>query len=460
MKNLLKIAGVCLTLFDNPNLGDPITYDSLPDEIVTDIGDDIEKFIETAEYWDKFAHHSTVKKGHKKFSYRRLIRPDVKPDEVHEMAELVAPRPTKIALATFEKSVGNYGENGEYTREDLMFHLDNTVLSLSATLKEKMRQVLDIVKGKQFISSRAIISYDTSLVNTLDNAAIIFRKNEVNRWANGYYLAHFTPEMWKKFKGEVRALGQSLDEKTKVAINGKEEEFHVYGDWMFSITTSKVLYKSATVQILVLQGRRGIDGESGVEVSKMEGYGKTEFGDNGLGDGLIYDEDGNLVNDKNKQKGSCYVNALGVGAGISDDLAILNCDVTVNEIKGSAIPTAALNRFVSKSGNEHEITASAGTKTHFVYTGARYDATASKYYANGNTILAVKVVADEGEAFSGGAAPASDNWTVTYKETSAGDSLNAEILAVVKGSVDYDTVIVRVPDHCYSFTIASAATAD
>lgn len=351
MKKLFKtlVVGVNLHLFDNPNLSDPITYDSLPDEAVTDIGDNIEKFIETAEYWDKFCHHSTVKKGHKKFSYRRLIRPDVRPEDIHEMAELVAPRPTKIALATFEKSVGNYGENGEYTREDLMFHLDNTVLSLTSTLKEKMRQILDLVKGKAFVSSRATITYETSLLNTLENAAIIFRKNEVLPWANNYYLAHLTPEEWKQLKAEVRANKESLDEKTKVAINGKEEEFAVYGDWMFSISTSKVLYKNATTQILVLQGRRGIDNESGVECSKMEGYGKTEFGDNGLGDGLIYDEDGRLTNDKNKQKGSCYINALGVGVGISDDLAILNCEVTINEVSGTTIDLAERHGYKSTS---------------------------------------------------------------------------------------------------------------
>ena len=349
MTNLFnKVIGINLQLFANPELSDPITRTSLPDEVVTDIGENIEKFIETAEYWDRFCHHSTVKQGHKKFSYRRLIRPDVRPEDIREMAELVAPRPTKIALATFEKTVSNYGENGEYTREDLMFHLDNTVLSLTATLKEKMRQVLDLVKGKVFVSSRAIITYETSILNTLENAAITFRKNEVNPWARNYYLAHLTPEMWKQLKAEVRANKESLDEKTKVAINGKEEEFAVYGDWMFSITTSKVLYKG-NKQILVLQGRRGIDNESGVEVSKMEGYGKTEFGDNGLGDGLIYDEDGNLTNDKNKQKGSCYINALGVGADISDDLAVLNCEVPVSAIAGTVINIAEKSGYVSTS---------------------------------------------------------------------------------------------------------------
>lgn len=328
---------------------DPIARSSLPDECVTDIGESVEKFLDGAEYWDRFCHKSTVKKGHKTFSYRRLIKPDVSPEDIHEMAELVAPRPTKIALATFEKSVHNYGENGEYTREDLMYHLDNTVLSLTATLKEKMRQVLDLVKGSAFVSSRAVITYDTSLLNTLENAAIIFRKNEVNRWANGYYLAHVTPEMWKQIKAEIRENKESLDEKTKVSINGKEEEFPVYGDWMFSITTSKVVYKSASAQILVLQGRRGIDNESGVEVSQMEGFSKIEFGDNGLGDGLILDEDGNLTNDKNKQKGSCYINALGVGVSISDDLAVLNCEVAVSELSKSIVDMAERSGFVSTS---------------------------------------------------------------------------------------------------------------
>ena len=81
----------------------------------------------------------------------------------------------------------------------------------------------------------------------------------------------------------------------------------------------------------------------------MEGYGKTEFGDNGLGDGLIYDEDGRLTNDKNKQKGSCYINALGVGVGISDDLAILNCEVTINEVSGTTIDLAERHGYKSTS---------------------------------------------------------------------------------------------------------------
>lgn len=346
-KLLNKVIGISLHLFDDPTLVDPITRTSLPNECVNDIAENIEKFIDGAEYWDRFCHHSVVKKGHKKFSYRRLIKPDVHPTDIHEMAELVAPRPTKIALATFEKSVANYGENGEYTREDLMYHLDNTVLSLTATLKEKMRQVLDLVKGHAFVSSRATITYGSTLLETLEDAAIIFRKNEVNRWANGYYLAHLTPEMWKQLKAEVRLNKESLDEKTKIMLNGKEEEFPVYGDWMFSITTSKVVYKDSGTQILVLQGRRGIDNESGVEVSRMEGYGKIEFGDNGLGDGLIYDEDGNLTNDKNKQKGSCFINALGVGVGISDDLAVLNCEVTINEVAKAAVNLAERTSFVA-----------------------------------------------------------------------------------------------------------------
>ena len=346
MENKFKLN---LQMFADPGLGEPITYDSLPDEAITDIGQTIEKFLDTAEYWDKFCHQSTVKKGHRNFSFRRLIRPDVRPEDIKPMAELVAPRPTKIALATFQKSVDNYGENGEYTREDIMFHYDDTVLSLAATLKEKARQKIDLVKGKAFVSSRAIITYDTSLLNTLENAAIIFRKNEVNPWANNYYLAHLTPEMWKQLKAEVRANKESLDEKTKVAINGKEEEFAVYGDWMFSITTSKVLYKDDANQILVLQARRGIDNQSGVEVSRMEGYGKTEFGDNGLGDGIIYDEDGNLVADKNKQKGSCYVNILGVGAAVSDDLSILNCVVPISRISGTVINVGEKTGYVSTS---------------------------------------------------------------------------------------------------------------
>lgn len=326
-----------------------VKYAELTDEHIKDIKRDVELFIKSEEYWDRFAHHSTVARGHKTFSSRRVIAPKVSKDEIQPRAEFIAPRPTKIAVATFEKTVQNYGDKAIYSREDLQYHFDDTVNIVSATLKEVAVQKLDIIKGKAFISSKAIITYDTSLLNTLENAAIIFRKNKVKRWDGVHYLAHLTPEMLKKLRAEIAAKHGEISEPTKKQLDDVATAIGSYGDFMFSVTTSDLLYKDDSTQILVLMGKRGIDGESPVDVAKLEGESNIELINNGLGSGILEDVDGNLTTDDNKQQGSIGINMDGLGAAVSDDLCILNCEVAVAAINGPALDLAERTGFVSTS---------------------------------------------------------------------------------------------------------------
>ena len=326
-----------------------VKYAELTDEHIKDIKRDVEMFVKTDEYWDKFAHHSTVARGHKTFSSRRVIAPKVGKDEVQPRAEFIAPRPTKIAVATFEKTVANYGDKAIYSREDLQYHFDDTVNIIAATLKEVAVQKLDIIKGKPFISSKAIVTYDTSLLNTLENAAIIFRKNKVKRWDGVHYLAHLTPEMLKKLRGEIAAKGAVLSEPTKKQLDDVATAIGSYGDFMFSVTTSDLLYKNDSTQILVMMGKRGIDGESPVDVAKLEGESNIELINNGLGSGILEDVDGNYTTDDNKQQGSIGINMDGLGAAVSDDLCILDCEVSVNAINGPVLNVAELTGYASVS---------------------------------------------------------------------------------------------------------------
>ncbi len=444
-----------------------VKYAELTDEHIKDIKKNIEMFAGSDEYWDKFAHHSTVPRGHKTFSSRRLIAPKIKPEDVKPRAELVAPRPTKITVATFEKTVENYGDKAIYTKEDLQFHFDDTVDNITATLKEIVVQKKDFIKGKAFISSRAIITYDTSLLNTLDNAAIILTKNKAKRWDNTHFLAHITPEQLKQLRAEISAKGVALSEPTKVELDSVATAVGSYGDWLFSVTTNDLMYKNATTQRLVLMGKRKIDGESPVDVSKLEGESDIELINNPLGSGVLYDEDGKITSDDNKQQGSVAINMDGLGSAVSDDLCILNCEVSVNEIKGSNLVTSDLTGYVSHSGNEIEVTLTPGTKTAITVDGARYDSTASKYYASGSTIISATVAATS--TYTLGSVTAA-NWSATYyrnkdeydADVAASATTNqktAEILAVVKTTANNDTVIVRVPQNAYKFTIACAATA-
>ena len=336
-----------------------IKYAELTDEHIKDIKRRVEMFVKSEEYWDKFVHHSSVPRGHRTFSSRRVIAPKVKPEDVVKRAEFVAPRPTKIAVATFERTVDNYGDKIIYSREDLQYHFDDTVDIAVATLKEIAVQKKDFIKGKPFIESRAVLTAETysaavagstlNLLATAEKAAIIFRKNKVKRWANGLYLAHITPEGLKRLREELAAKGVVLDEKTKVKLGEGLESVGQYGDFMYSVCTSELLYKDASNQYVVYMGKRAIDGTEPVDVAKLEGESDIELINNGLGSGILSDVDGNLTTDDNKQQGSIGINMDGLGADITDDLCILDCTVSLSGINEDIVALQDMHGYTSAS---------------------------------------------------------------------------------------------------------------
>ena len=329
-----------------------VKYAELTDEHIKDVKKGIEMFIESNEYWDKFVHHSSVPRGHKVFSSRRLIAPKVAKEDIKERAEFVAPRPTKIAVATFEKTVANYGDKAIYSREDLQFHFDNTVANIRATLQEIARQKLDLIKGKPFFESKATITAvgsPASILATAEKAAIILRKNKANRWDGVHYLAHITPECLNLLRAEVAAKGDRLSEPVKKELDGRTYDTYNYGDFMYSVTVSDLMYKNASTQYIVFMGKRGIDGTSPVDVAKLEGESGIEVINNGLGSGVLVDEDGNYTSDDNKQQGAVAINMDGLGACVSDDLCILDCEFTASETSRTIIDMADLSGYVSTS---------------------------------------------------------------------------------------------------------------
>ena len=329
-----------------------VKYAELTDEHIKDVKKSIEMFIESNEYWDKFVHHSSVPRGHKVFTSRRLIAPKVNKDEIKERFEFVAPRPSKIAVVTFEKTVANYGDKAIYSREDLQYHFDNTVANISATLKEIARQKLDFIKGEPFFKSKALITpvgSPASILATAEKAAIILRKNKANRWDGVHYLAHITPEMLNMLRAEISAKGDRLSEPVKKELDGRTYDVYSYGDFMYSVTVSDLMYKNASTQYIVFMGKRGIDGTSPIDVAKLQGESGIEVINNGLGSGVLVDEDGNYTSDDNKQQGAVAINMDGLGACVSDDLCILDCEFTASEIKGDPIDLADLSGYVSTS---------------------------------------------------------------------------------------------------------------
>ena len=429
-----------------------VKYAELTDEHIVDIKKNLEMFVPSEEYWDKFVHHSTVPRGHRTYQSRILIAPKVKESDITPRAEFVAPRPSKIAVKTVERTVENYGDKAIYSKEDLQFHFDDTVKSITATLKEIATQKLDFIKGAAFFKTRAILTAVTntnsssafynsnSILLTSEKAAIIFRKNKVKRWDGAHYLAHITPEGLAQLRAEIADRKEVLSEPVKKELDGRTYEFYTYGDFYYSVTAHDLMYKNDTTQYIIFMGKRQIDGESPIDVAKLQGESNIELINNPLGSGVLVDEAGNYTADDNKQQGSVAINMDGLGACVSDDLCVLKCEFSIDPVnmyatesnKSGFDATGNAAMFKSISGNFVELAVdTTGTNvTSITPVGYAYESSGT-YYAVGSTIVEFDAVFGTGYV--------ADTWTATYESTKS-----AEIVALLDSGAK---ALVRVPNN-------------
>ncbi len=427
-----------------------VKYAELTDEHIVDIKKNLEMFVPSEEYWDKFVHHSTVPRGHKTYQSRILIAPKVKESDIRPRAEFVAPRPSKIAVKTVERTVDNYGDKAIYSREDLQYHFDDTVKSITATLKEIATQKLDWIKGKAFISSRAVLTALTdsnsqqSILLTAEEAAIIFRKNKVKRWDGAHYLAHITPEGLRKLRAEIAARKEVLSEPVKKELDGRTYEFYSYGDFYYSVTAHDLMYftESGTEkQYVIFMGKREIDGQSPIDVAKLEGESNIDVINNPLGSGVLEDEAGKITADDNKQQGSVAINMDGLGACVSDDLCVLRCAFSINFVSDYVTDgndtmgfdvTGNKDTFVSKSGNEWTIVLGSGMTSEYTKT------VSGTVYASGSSLIKVTLASASVKA----------NWSATYDTNKS-----AKIVGYLDGN---KTILVEVPYEATTKTLTVA----
>ena len=423
-----------------------VKYAELTDEHIVDIKKNLEMFVPTEEYWDKFVHHSTVPRGHRTYQSRILIAPKVKESDITPRAEFVAPRPSKIAVKTVERTVENYGDKAIYSKEDLQFHFDDTVKSITATLKEIAVQKLDWIKGAAFLKTRAILtavpSGSPTILATAEEAAIIFRKNKVKRWDGAHYLAHITPEGLRKLRGEIAARGNTLSEPVKKELDGRTYEFYTYGDFYYSVTAHDLMYKNDSTQYIIFMGKRAVDGESPIDVAKLQGESNIELINNPLGSGVLVDAAGNYTADDNKQQGSVAINMDGLGACVSDDLCVLKCEFSIDPVNMNATESnksgfdatgnAAMLKSMSGNFVELAVDATDSHVTSITPVGYAYqDSTNNKYYGVGSTIVEFDAVFGSGYV--------ADTWTAKYESTK-----DAEIVALLDSGAK---ALVRVPNN-------------
>lgn len=324
----------------------PVMYKDLTDQQIAKIQKKLIYQAKADEYFDQFTEHEAWERGSKTMRVRKLILPIVKASEVAATQENVAPRPTKMAYATFQFAVENYDDRVDYTRESALYNFDDVVRDAGDTLSYKFTQKLDYIKGKPFVSSKALLTYDTSLIKTMRKAKIILQKNKAKPYKDGKYLMIASPEIINLLTDELETKGVALPEETKTDIINST----IYSKYGFIISEcpSDILQNSDTTTHMVIFMGRTQEGRLPVTTRTM---GDVEVYNDGLGSGIMLDEDGKVTNDANRQKGDVAMSALGLGAHIADDLCILDCKVTVATIAKTELAESARTGYVSTSSS-------------------------------------------------------------------------------------------------------------
>lgn len=329
-------------------------YDNMSELQVAEVKKYIETFAKNSEYFDKFCEHEDWKKGTKTIRYKKLVRPKVRPEDVVPSKEGIAPRPTKIAYATFEKTIENYNERFNYTDEAAEYSFSNVIADGSSTLAYKVSKKLDFIKGRPFISSRARIEAKATITETMRLAKAVLKKNEAKPWEEGHFLMMTTSEIVEKLEDELVAKGSSLslDEATKKEL--LNQGFKKKYGFLISECPSELFY-NGDEQYIVFIGRTP-EGKMPITVSQFHG---VEVFHNPLGSGVIADEDGKITDDANKQLGSIAMKVLGLGAAVNDDLCVIVCKFKADEVKGSELGENGRTGFVSADNGKTKLTLKA-----------------------------------------------------------------------------------------------------
>ena len=324
-------------------VNEAVKYAEMTDEQIAAIKRRIETFVKSNEFFDKLCNHEKWDRGSKTMKSRRVIKPKVEKSQVVAAAELVAPRPSKIAVETFSHSVDIYRDKISYSAEDVLYGYDDIVKIAGDTLGEIGVQKLDFIKGAPFIASACTASYATSYDATLGKIAIILNKNGAKPWKNGRYLAICSPETLLAIRAELRSASVNMGEPTKEDIDSGI--IGHYGRWDFMECPHELLIKNASTHYMVCMGRRP-NGQSPIDVAKIEG---VEVIHNPLGSGVLLDVDGNYTSDDNKQKGSVAMNINGLGAYVNDDLCVIDVEVSVSTVGASELMESDKTGFASFS---------------------------------------------------------------------------------------------------------------
>lgn len=312
------------------------------------IEESIRRFPAAESFWDKFCDHKPWKKGAKRFSWRKLIKPDITVSDTTPLVEGVAPSPSKMVYAEYEDKVENYGGVYPYTKEAIQFRHDDTIADIAHEISYKTIMVPDTIIGKHMVTSKVQITAKSTLTDTFDKALVVFRKNKIKAFSNGKYVAVIVPELEATLKAELRAAGTSLPETKKSELfNGSCYDFDGFEifvcseDYMYTKSGSSTVTYTGTI---VMLGQT----QDGHKAECVTGNIAPEIIYNDLGSGVIKNSSGAIVSDANHREGSVAYNIDAIGVGTQYDYAKMTSAFSLTPVDADVKPAS-----VSAESNYH-----------------------------------------------------------------------------------------------------------
>ncbi len=323
-----------------------INHAGMPVEQVKAVDLKCRRYEQNAEkFWEQFFDKGTWEKGHKTFTHRKHIRPEVTLSVVNAMklAEGYGAVKSNIKVVDWEESVDNFGAYVPYTREAIQYNIDNVVGMAENDFKYKMVLVPEIARANAICTSNFQMTPVTTnnavdWFATFNKAKVILTKKKSLKF-KGTFLAIITPEIEGDLKNYLHSKGESLDEITKEDIT-REGTIYKWNGFTLTVRSDEAMYSNTDSKIVFIV--RTEDGElPGSEITA-----EFEIYDKGLGSGLIQTKDSTDASpvyeaDTNNREGTVALNIDHFGASIQADLAHLVCVVeTTNYSTGVTYPTA------------------------------------------------------------------------------------------------------------------------
>lgn len=377
-------------------MANTITFADLKEQHIQDTGRRIEMAAQEVDDLSELFQAETFPEGRTDVALRVYIPDRIDEDDVDSFVlhENIAPENRSIRHATFRKTVKDYGTRHEYTAKAVQDSPDSVVADAVEDLKGWTVDMKKFLALKALKSTHSSVSFDTSVVNTIDKAYEIFTDVlGAEAWAGGEFLMLAPGAIRQKLKNELLALNGG--NTASIAPSNEQAKMYKgyvgsYGGFAISVPkrSAKLLQDATSYYVFFIAKTDG--GNNPLIFLKKKDGALTEIHHHALGSGVIKNAKGETVNDYNHQKGGIGENMKGIFYYIRDDRFVLMCTIAKsavnavdisNEIPADGDDDGTVVQTLDRVIDNHEGSKS-GSGDALVITGA----------SNGDTLKNTKTI--------------------------------------------------------------------